>query len=173
MPANTKLDAVSAEDVFQQIRRHLRRERVAPSLGGAVRIYSGAVVDSTAGSVQSVDGAGYSLEEVIQRLHRLYDMLGPAFDVDVRKIGGAPPIAGGLRGALGHVTIRILRRLLWWYTRSLRHFAESVGVRMQASVAALETMAIAQAEVRLEIAQLREEVRSLRESLEGMKDTRQ
>ena len=75
-----------------------------------------------------------------------------------------PPATATVRGLFGRVVIGALQRLLWWYTRSLHHFAESVGMHFHDATEAIESLACMQEAHRIEVAALREEVRRLRES---------
>ena len=80
-------------------------------------------------------------------------------------------VDGTCRGYFGRVAIGVLQRLLWWYTRSLRHFVGSVGMHFHDTVEAIESLACMQEANRIEIAALREEVRRLREKSAGEERT--
>jgi hypothetical protein len=72
---------------------------------------------------------------------------------------------------VGRLAIGILQRLLWWYTRSLKHFAESLGSHLQGSTETIEVLACTLEMNRMEIAALREEIRALRESLRARRES--
>ncbi len=74
-----------------------------------------------------------------------------------------PAVAHTLRGKVGSIAIDILRRLMWWYTRSLQNFAGSVGAHLQASTEKIEILSTMVRTQQIEIASLREEVLILRE----------
>jgi SAM-dependent methyltransferase len=56
------------------------------------------------------------------------------------RIGTVPEGPRTLRATVGKGIIRIMRRLLWWYTRSLEDFASSVTRQLQAQIAWLDSI---------------------------------
>lgn len=163
---NSKGQFVDAEDILDQVRRQLRREVFLPGRNSAVRLYSGATRRRRAsGAKAGAPGTSEDFEEIIQRLQALYTSAGSDFAASVAQIGEMPPPRPTVRGLFGRVSIWGLQRLLWWYTRSLHHFAESVGGHLHDTTEALESLALMQEANRIEVAALREEVRRLRESL--------
>jgi hypothetical protein len=156
--------AVEAEDIFYQVWRQLRRDVLLPGHGTAIRFYSGAVRNWNAAGRQPTLRASEDAEEISGLLQTLYTSLNSSFADSVARIGGVPPVTATVRGYFGCVAIRVLQRLLWWYTRSLHHFVRSVGMHFHDTTEVIESLACMQEANRIEIAALREEVRLLRES---------
>jgi hypothetical protein len=157
-----RLNTARAEDILGQVRRQLRREVLFPIQSRAVRLYSGPTCVWDGGSSQR-DQADSS-EELADRLQALYRSLDDSFAISSAEIGEMPAVAPTFRGAVGRFAIGILQRLLWWYTRSLRNFAGSVGTHLQSSTEAIEVLSCMLRMHEIEIASLREEVLILRES---------
>jgi hypothetical protein len=150
------LVTVDAAAILDQVSSRIRQEALIPERGSAVRFYSGRVRGAIA--MEAADAyAGTAL-----RLQALQMSLNRELESAITRIGAAPPHAGTLRGRFGAAAIAALQRVLWWYTRSLHPFADSVASQFQAELETLKSMAYAQESLRAELAALREEVRSLR-----------
>jgi hypothetical protein len=156
-----RLNAARAEDILGQVRRQLRREALFPMQNNAVRLYSGPPRVWDSGS--PLHGQANGSEELADRLQSLYRSLDSSFAVTSAEIGEMPAVAHTLRGIAGRFAIGILQRLMWWYTRSLRNFAGSVGTHLQGSTEAIEVLSCMLRMHQIEIASLREEVLILRE----------
>ncbi len=164
MSVDNTVQPVEAEDIFGQVRRQLRRERLLPVRSSAVRLYSGAVRSWRAGGPEANPlRASGDTEEIAERLQALYTSLDLGFAASVARIGEMPPAMATVRGLLARAVIGALQRLLWWYTRSLQHFGESVGAHLHYTTELLETLACIEDANRAEVAALREEVRLLKE----------
>jgi hypothetical protein len=146
-----------------QVRRQLRREALFPQGNKAVRLYSGPPRVWSSGGPSSND-YGNDSEELADRLRDLHRSLDDRFANSSSEIGEMPAVAPTLRGKVGAVAIDILRRLMWWYTRSLKNFAGSVGAHLQASTETIEVLSAMVRMQQVEIASLREEVLILREN---------
>lgn len=68
--------------------------------------------------------------------------LGYEMQFGLAQMGDAPPSPGTLRGAIGRQMILILRRLLWWYTRSVSVWADVTTRAFKAQHAALEHLGV-------------------------------
>jgi hypothetical protein len=156
------LNTARAEEIMGQVRRRLRREALFPTQNSAVRWYSGPPSVWDDGGLHR-DQANSS-EELADRLRALYGSLDGSFARSSAEIGEMPPVANTFRGTVGRFGIGILQRLLWWYTRSLKDFAGSVGTHLQGSTEAIEVLSSVLRTQQLEIASLREEVLILREN---------
>jgi hypothetical protein len=164
---------VEAEDIIDQVRRQLRREKLLPRRGAAIRFYSGGVVKSyRAASRKPAPPTSEDVEEIAERVQTLYTSLESSFAASAAQIGEVPPVTATVRGFFGRVAIGILQRLLWWYTRSLHRFAATAGMHLHDTTEAIERLACMQEANRIEIAALREEVRRLRENSAGGQEIR-
>jgi hypothetical protein len=157
-----RLHTARAQDILRQVQRQLRREALFPMESGAVRWYLGPPRVWSSGGAQS--GQVNGPEELTGRLQALYTSLDGGFGISSADIGEMPPVAHTFRGAAGRFAIGILQRLMWWYTRSLRSFAGSVGTHLQASTEAIEVLSHMLRVQQTEISSLREEVRILRQN---------
>jgi hypothetical protein len=160
-----RLSNARAEDILGQVRRQLRREVLLPMHHRAVRLYSGSPRVCNNGGTQP--GQANISGELAERLQELYSSLDDGFAASAAEIGGMPAPAPTLRGGIGRFAIRILQRLMWWYTRSLKHFAQSLGIHLQSSTETIEELACMVQMNRIEIAALREEIRLLGENKPG------
>src|ERR1700680_396662 len=134
-----RLNTARAEDILGHVRRQLRREALFPMQTSAVLLYSGPPCVWDSGSPQR--GQANGSEELGDRLQALYRSLDGSFAISSAEIGEMPAVAHTFRGAVGRFAIGILQRLMWWYTRSLRNFAGSVGTHLQGSTEAVELLA--------------------------------
>ena len=159
MPDDTRLVPVDAEDIVSQIHRLRMREQLEMRRGPAVSFHTGQALHWASAAGGPDNGAGAAASGI----QGMYDSLHSEFRVSVSRIGELPPVIPTARGFLGRAAIRILQKLLWWHTRSLQIFGEAVGKRFDDELQVLTNLALAQAEMRAEIAALREEVRQLRE----------
>jgi hypothetical protein len=136
--------------------------------GGAIRVATteAKVNNRAAEIIRGTDQfpAAHS-REILVRLEALQVSLSSVFEPELLGIGAAPPRPAGLRGAFGRMAILLLRKLLWWYTRSLMAFGDAVGKQFHDEIALLTAVVRAQEEQRAEFLALREEVRQLREHL--------
>jgi len=150
-----------AAQILDRIRAEVRFESAWPRV--AARLYAG-----DRGACEVVVAAhrlSWVADEVPEEIRRLYGLLERDMVIAMSRFGEMPPTPRTLRGLLGRAVVRVLRGLLWWYTRSLRIFGESVAAQFHRQAEVLESMALRQAEYRTELAALQEEVRRLRESL--------
>jgi hypothetical protein len=86
-----------------------------------------------------------ALEAMPRTLSNLKE-LGSEMHVTLEQIGDVPANPGTVRGAIGHWIILILRRLLWWHTRSVSAFADVVTRDLKEHVAFLEHLSKTQEE---------------------------
>lgn len=139
--SNDQRRQVRAEEILARVRRQLRLQEL-------LREQQGDAIDNG---------------EIAEQLRGLCGYLDGGLAMDASRIGAMPPVSDSLRGRLGHFTIGILQRLLWWYTRSLEQFARSLGTHLEGTTAAVGTLACMVRDNQREIALLREEVKMLRE----------
>jgi hypothetical protein len=173
--AERALSAVEAEDLVEQIRRRAAMSSVSGEASAGVEFYGGAVrVATTQAEVNNraaeiIRGTGQfptaHSSEILVRLEALRVSLSSVFEPDLLGVGAPPPRPAGLRGAFGRMTILLLRKLLWWYTRSLMAFGDAVGKQFHDEIALLTAIVRAQEEQRKEVSVLRDEIRQLRDQL--------
>lgn len=157
------LSPARAEDILGQVRGQLRREVLFPVHHTAIRWYSGSPRVWNSGVARR--GPTRPSDDVAERVQGLYTFLDTRLGASAAELGEMPAPAPTIRGAAGRVAIGVLQRLLWWYTRSLKHFAGSLGTYLQGSTETIEVLACTVEINRIEIAALRDEIRVLRESL--------
>jgi hypothetical protein len=164
--------SIEAKELMGQVRRRLARESLSQPPEAAVRMYREAFrVTGTAPDNQDARTTSSQLKpsrathegEVATLLNALEESLASGFEESLLAIGKPPPGPLSVRGHLGQLLILLLRRLLWWYTRSLMPFADAVGRQFHDEIALLTAMARLQEEQRAEIAELRKELRQLSE----------
>lgn len=103
--------------------------------------------------------------EVVARLGALREFLSSGFERSLIAIGEPPPEPPSLRGRVGRLSILILRKLFWWYTRSLVTFGDAVSQQLHDETALLTAMVRLQEEQCAAIASLRAEVLRLHENV--------
>jgi hypothetical protein len=174
-PASGELVTTDAAAIVEQVASRIRQEALIPERESAVRFYSGRARNRTsAGPGRSLHAPAEpnpegrlpaDLAEIALRLEALQASLNADVINGIPRIGGCPSTAPTLRGRFGAAAVRILQRLLWWYTRSLQSFTDSLADQFQAELEALKSMVCAQAETRKELAALREEMNQLKAKL--------
>ena len=167
MSVDIKTWPVDAVDILHQVSRQIRRDSVLPARTiSAVRFHFGPVQSWRGGVVEGRAPEPLDdFEEAAHRLQVLYKSLDTSFATGVAQIGAMPPTVATWRGFLGRAVIRMLQRLLWWYTRSVQGYAESMGSHFHKTAEVLESLAYMQEVNRMEIVALRDEVRRLQSQL--------
>lgn len=175
MAVDSKPVVVAADAILAQVQSKMRRERLLGPQASAVRFHSGPVRNwgqpPAAGlaSLTTMQKKGLSnsgeMAGLVDRLSALDAWLDSDLATAIRAVGDAPPFVTTLRGKAGRVLIHVLKRLLWWYTRSLKTFANSAGKQFECELAALQILAIEHQDLLAKVAELQEEVRQLRQSM--------
>lgn len=151
-----------AADIIEQVRRRLMHDSLTPQHESAVRFYRGPI--RLGGTASSPHFQGIAPEEhcdVAVRLRALQDSLLTDFERVLAAIGDPPPAPSSFRGRVGRLAVVILRRLLWWYTRSVLAFGDAVSSQFQDQTAVLAALALEQEAQRAELQTLRQQVREL------------
>lgn len=137
-----------------------------------VRIYSGSVrlgdpVSTllTSSVFPAESGRLLDTTDVVARLGALREFLSSGFESSLIAIGEPPPGPPSLRARAGRLSILILRKLFWWYTRSLLTFGDAVSKQFHDETALLTAIVRLQEEQRAAIAALQAEVSRLRENV--------
>jgi len=112
---------IDVEQVMQQIRERVRqRYALAPRLSGAVPASA------------PLDEAGFNdLRRMIDHARRC-----------AAAIGEQPPRPPTLRGRVGAVLVRLVRRMLFWHTPQIADFSEATLRVIEEQVAALESVSM-------------------------------
>jgi len=110
---------IDVEQVMQEIRERVR-DRYACAPGGA-----GAAV----GSTPAVEADFNELLRLIEHARRCS-----------AAIGGQPPQPPTLRARMSAVLVRLVRRMLFWYTPQITDFHNATLRAMEEQVAALESV---------------------------------
>ena len=145
-----------AKDILTRVRRQIRLEELLLEQEGWVLPGR----EKTSGEVS---GGEEDIGEMAEQLRALYAYADDGFAANAAKIGAMPPVYPSFRGKIGHFTIGVLQRVLWWYTSSIEKFAHSLRTHLQGTTEAVGTLAWMLRANQREIAMLREEVRMLRE----------
>jgi hypothetical protein len=167
MRSATELVIVDADDLMEQVSRHLRRQEEAGETKSAVTFHVGPVPRwrpiLTAKEPQSVMGNSTEVSKHLQALKVSFlSSLEPSID----GIGETPPYSATFRAWCGRTAIHFLQRLLWWYTAPIRLFAAASWKHFQHEFALLESLAEAHETAYREISAIREEVRQVKAHLE-------
>jgi len=132
--AERAASSVEAADLLEQVRRRIAYDSLSPEREMPVRLYSGSVrlSDSasnsrTASLFPADNGRLLGTGEVIARLGALREFLSSGFESSLIAIGEPPPGPPSLRARAGRLSIVILRKLFWWYTRSILAFGDAVS----------------------------------------------
>jgi hypothetical protein len=89
---------------------------------------------------------GWSTLEAMPRTLSNLKELGSEIQVTLEQMDDVPANPGTIRGAIGRWIILILRRLLWWHTRSVSAFADVVTRDLKEQVAFLQHLSKIQEE---------------------------
>ena len=163
---------MEAADLLEQVRRRIAYDSLSPEREMPVRFYSGSVRLGdpvsplwTASVFPAETGRLLDATEVLARLGALREFLSSGFERSLIAIGEPPPEPPSLRGRVGRLSILILRKLFWWYTRSLVTFGDAVSKQLHDETALLTAMVRLQEEQCAAIASLRAEVLRLHENV--------
>jgi len=172
MPDNDHLSPVESHDLLDRVAGAIRLGQLSGQRVSAVRIHSGSYWSGSPsgahpgasrgtgreGRAQAAD----ALSESLVRLERLHASLTGDFAPAISQLGAVPPEPPSLRGLLGGKAISWLRKLLWWYTHSLRIFGNSTERQLHCEAAVIESVVCALEETRAEVAALRQEILQLK-----------
>jgi hypothetical protein len=81
-------------------------------------------------------------------------------------VGAMPPEPPTLRGRMGSSLIRVVRRLLFWYTPQIVHFHAAVADAVERQQSAIESLARSQQELLQENQRLQRRIKCLEEMSE-------
>src|SRR5215475_13669758 len=159
MHARIDLVPIETQEFLSGIQAQIDASRGGglPGQADAVQFFPPELIPDVVQSIQ--DGQFASSRDHWQRCGRLEGLstrktmplflshlkrLGSEMQVSLAQIGEAPTNPGTFRGAIGRHIILIIRRLLWWHTRSVSAFADAATRGFKQHVGFLEHLAAAQ-----------------------------